>query len=72
MKADLIEKRRQELLKQGYNTRIVEIALDWAKGSAEGMAKYYIGEGNGLEALSERMLPRYLKDCETWIKKMTT
>ncbi|KKN22109.1 hypothetical protein LCGC14_0918570 [marine sediment metagenome] len=61
----LYEDRRKELLEAGHPAKMVQIALDWAKGSAEGMATYY-----GNEDLVASFLPRYLKDCEKWLKNM--
>ena len=71
---ELIEKRRKQLLSKGYPSGIVNLAMDWAVGSAEGMANYGLSLGNSdnpgedLEVMANKFLPRYLKDCENWIK----
>ena len=71
---ELIKKRISELLKKGYPAGVVNLAMDWASGSAEGMANYVLKEGfsnnedNDVEKLAVKFLPRYLKDSENWIK----
>ena len=71
---ELIDKRRNVLLKKGYPPGIVGLAMEWAMGSAEGMANYVRQQGNpedseeDLEALADQFLPTYLRDCENWIK----
>lgn len=70
----LIEKRRQELLKRGYSEGIVDKALDWAQNSAWGMARYVMSydlsddNDNSAEKLTIKILPRYLKDTEKYIQ----
>ena len=70
----LVTKRKKELLAKGYPPGIVNLSMDWATGSAEGMANYVLQEGFGdddnpdVEKLTVRFLPRYLRDCENWIK----
>ena len=59
--AALVEQRRQELLAKGYTPNQVQLALDWASNSAQGMADY-IGVDSG------QFLPRYLKDAENWLR----
>jgi len=63
----LIEKRRKELLAKGYRPGIVELALEWAVGSAEGMAGYVKNQGIASD-MSNQFLPQYLNDCEKWMK----
>jgi len=71
---ELIQKRRKQLLSKGYPPGIVNLAMDWAVGSAEGMANYGLSLGNSdnpgedLEVMANKFLPRYLKDAENWIK----
>jgi hypothetical protein len=72
IRRDLMKARRKELLDKGWNPNTVDIALEWAIGSARGMAGYYIRESgeneNGAkETLVNTMLPRYLLDCEKWM-----
>lgn len=70
----LINKRRKELLGRGYPPGIVDLAMDWALNSAEGMASYFSQQGfsdnndNDLDTLAIKFLPRYLKDSENWIQ----
>jgi len=66
---ELISNRRKELLAKGYRPGIVNKAIAWAEGSAQGMAGYYAqmgGDGN----MSDTFLPQYLNDCEKWIKSI--
>jgi len=71
---ELIAKRRKELLAKGYPPGIVNLAMEWAQGSAQGMANYGLSlensdnPGEDLETMANRFLPRYLKDAENWIK----
>ena len=68
---ELIRKRREAFLAQGFKPSIVELAMEWASGCAEGMANYVTkqGEGDsGLEELTVRFLPRYLDDSERWMR----
>lgn len=71
---ELIDKRRKALLKKGYPPGIVDLAMEWAWGSAEGMANYVRQQGNpedledDTDALALQFLPTYLRDCEKWIK----
>ena len=69
---ELTSKRSQELLAQGYIPAIVALAVDWAIGCAEGMANYVLKgeplESDDFDSLSLRFLPRYLKDCENWMR----
>jgi len=65
----LIERRRKELLAKGYRPGIVNLALEWAVGSADGMASYVEKQGvNG--TLADQFLPQYLIDCENWAKSI--
>ena len=71
---ELIQKHRKQLLSKGYPPGIVNLAMEWAVGSAQGMATYGLGledsdnPGEDLEAMANRFLPRYLRDAENWIK----
>ncbi len=70
----LIDTRRKDLLKKGYPPGIVQLAMEWAVGSAEGMANYVMQEelasndGTEVQAMTTKFLPRYLNDCEKWIQ----
>lgn len=63
---ELVEQRRAELLAKGYRPGMVELAIDWAVNSAEGMANYFSRDGD--LGLYEQFLPKYLKDAERWIR----
>ena len=63
---ELVDQRRAELLAKGYRPGMVELAIDWAVNSAEGMASYV--SRDGALGLYEQFLPRYLKDAERWIR----
>ena len=65
----LIDSRRQELIGKGYRPGIVELSLEWAVGSADGMAGY-VSKLGGNDHLSDQFLPQYLTDCEKWIKSI--
>lgn len=70
-KHQLIEARKEELLAKGFRAGLVDKAMDWAVGSAEGMASYAmkISSSDGkLEKLTLDFLPRYLEDSEKWMK----
>ncbi len=70
-KSELIANRRQELVAKGFRPGIVGKAMDWAEGSALGMANYMIKQGGSdgaVDKLALRFLPRYLQDAEKWIK----
>lgn len=73
-KDEMIEARRQQLLKKKYPPPIVELALSWADNSAEGMTKYALqgGDDNHFDEIKTGFLHRYLNDCEKWIKSMIT
>lgn len=70
----LISDRRKELLARGYPKGVVDLAMNWALNSAEGMANYVLqedlddSENSDVEKMTTRFLPRYLRDSETWIK----
>lgn len=66
---ELLSAKKKELLGKGYTPGIVQKALDWAEGSANGMADYYTG-GNPSPAMVTSFLPKYLEDCEKWIKSI--
>jgi len=71
---ELISKRKKELLDKGYPPGIVGKAMEWAVGSAEGMATYvnkYAEDDNpglSLDKLTNQFLPQYLLDAEKWIR----
>lgn len=70
---ELIRKRKKELLSLGYKPGIIDIAMDWAAGCAEGMANYVTKagldqEGNSHEKLLVKFLPQYLNDSERLIR----
>ncbi|KKM85873.1 hypothetical protein LCGC14_1284730 [marine sediment metagenome] len=70
-KNQLIQARKRELIAKGFRPGIVSKAMDWAVGSAEGMASYTmkIDASDGrFEGLTLDFLPRYLQDAEKWIK----
>lgn len=68
---ELINKRKKELLALGYMPGIVNKAMQWADGCAQGMANYAI-EPNDPRAEREKLvvqlLPKYLEDSEVWMK----
>jgi hypothetical protein len=69
----LIGARRKELLALGYKPGIVNLAMEWAMGCADGMAGYALKVSDESEQVSRdnlvvTFLPRYLKDCEKWIQ----
>ena len=66
---ELISNRRKELLGKGYRPGIVNKAIDWAEGSAAGMADY-VAQMGGNDNLADTFLPQYLEDCEKWIKSI--
>lgn len=70
---ELIRKRKKELLSLGYKSGIVDLAMDWATGCAEGMVNYVTKagleeEGNSHEELLVKFLPQYLKDSDKWMR----
>ena len=71
---ELLEKHRKQLLSKGYPPGIVNLAMDWAVGSAEGMANYGLSLGDSDNSgedstfMADKFLPRYLKDAEKWIR----
>ncbi|MBA7711426.1 hypothetical protein ES703_120389 [subsurface metagenome] len=66
---ELIEKRRKELLAKGYRPGIIDLAMEWAVGSAQGMADYVAKQG-GPDSLADQFLPQYLQDAEKWMKSI--
>ncbi len=70
-RADLINARKEELLSLGYMPGIVDKAMEWAVGCANGMADHFT-KGDKTDTKRERMvlefLPQYLNDCEPWIR----
>ena len=70
-KRELLNTRKNELLARGYHAKLVDLALEWALGSANGMVDYYLIESDEpgeREKLLVQILPRYLKDCESWMQ----
>lgn len=70
---ELIKARKDELIAKGYKLGIVDLAMEWAVGSAGGMVNYALkvdddSQGLDREKLLVTFLPRYLKDCENWIQ----
>jgi len=67
----LIQTRKKELLAKGFRSGLVDKAMDWAVGSAEGMASYAMKMSSSdgkLDKLTLDFLPRYLEDAEKWMK----
>lgn len=67
----LIKARREELVAKGFRPGIVGKAMDWAVGSAEGMANYTMRVGaadDNFEKVTLQFLPRYLQDAEKWMR----
>ena len=73
-RTELISSRKKELLDKGYPRGIVTKSMEWALGSAEGMARYVTkhaaddNPGVSLDKLTNQFLPQYLTDAETWIR----
>lgn len=68
---ELIKQRKKELLAMGYMPGIVDKAMEWADGCAQGIANYALDLDDSKserEQLVIQLLPTYLKDCETWIR----
>lgn len=70
---ELINQRKKELLALGYKPGIVNLAMEWAVGCAEGMVGYAIKVDDEEQTASRdnmivQFLPRYLHDCERWIQ----
>lgn len=63
---EMLATRKKELLEMGYTKGLVEKALGWAVGSAEGVARHYVEEGKESELVNQ-MLPGFLKDCPKWM-----
>jgi hypothetical protein len=63
----LIARRKKELNALGYKPGIIDLAMDWAVGCAEGMARY-AGDQENLTAASNKFLPQYLRDCEKYMR----
>lgn len=71
---EMMDRRKEELKKLGYPENAIDLALEWAIGTANGMAQYFTSykDNHDDEALQDMLvtvLPRYLKDCDEWIKK---
>jgi len=70
---DLINQRKKDLVAKGYTPGIVDKAMQWADGCAQGMANYALDPGYNKtkrEQLVIQLLPTYLKDCENWIRNL--
>lgn len=70
-KDELLKKRRKELMALGYKPGIVDLAMDWASGCAEGMANYAGKAGLAEEPYDQMIvlfLPPYLNDAEKWMR----
>ena len=72
-RSELIARRTAELLEKGYRRGIIDIAMGWAVGSAEGMATYVAkqageDEDGKFDHLADQFLPQYLQDAEKWIR----
>lgn len=63
---DLLAERKKELIAMGYTKNQSELALQWAVGCAEGMARKYAPEGED-SRLATEMLPQFLRDCPKWL-----
>lgn len=63
----LISARKKELIELGYKPGIVDLAMEWAVGSAEGMARYG-GEAENLVAAANKYLPNFLRDVERYMR----
>jgi hypothetical protein len=73
-RSELISTRKKQLLALGYMPGIVEKAMVWAEGCADGMVEYAhrqnLGDDNPVNAteLANQFLPQYLADSERWIQ----
>jgi len=73
-RASLISSRKKELLALGYMPGIVDKAMQWAEGCAQGMVGYAqrVKSDDGPHpdpiALANQFLPQYLADSEQWIR----
>jgi len=70
-KDELLNKRKKELLALGYKQGIVDLAMQWAEGCAEGMANYALDSDDrrsNRAQLVVQFLPPYLNDCEKWMR----
>ncbi len=72
-KNELIANKRNELLKLGYKTGIIDVAMEWAVGNAEGIAKRAHQDVDedpssvDLDKLTVNFLPFYLARIERYI-----
>jgi len=69
----LIRRRTKDLLEKGFKPGIVNLSMDWAWGSAMGMASYVHKQGSDnsgrrVEDLAVDFLPQYLSDAEKYIR----
>jgi hypothetical protein len=65
-KRELINQRKKELLAKGYKPGIVNLAMEWAIGCAQGNADHFQKQGVKVD-LTNEILPSFLKDAEKWI-----
>lgn len=64
----MIESRRAELLAQGYPGGVVNMAMTWARNSADGMADYVSASDEQFPGLFIQFLDKYLAEAEKYIK----
>lgn len=69
MTEDRIERRHRQLLAKGYNKELVKIGIEWATGSARGMARYAASPSQQ-ESLFNQLLDSYLREAEVYIQRM--
>lgn len=62
-----ISQRRQELLAKGHPPGVVNMAMTWARNSADGLAAYHSRDGRNFDTLFEQFLESYLADAEKYI-----
>jgi hypothetical protein len=71
---ELIAARKKELLSLGYKPGIIDLAMEWAVSSAEGMARYGLKLSNGndpeasIQELTVQFLPQFLSDAEKYMR----
>lgn len=73
-RSELIATKKKQLLALGYMPGIVDKAMVWAEGCADGMVQYVrqqdLNDGNPVSSteLANQFLPQYLADSEKWIQ----
>jgi len=70
MTEERIERHRRQLLAKGYNKELVKVGIEWATGSARGMAQHATQSPSQQESLFNQLLDSYLREAEVYIKKM--